>query len=206
MKLNYARTALAVVATITTASLALLPLGSCIDNPNGNDSDSVNVISTALLPIAETEGIVGDGTTMNALELVTDKGDTLQVELGPSRVVGGVSAGERVSVIYSKVNGQPVAAVATNLTALQHLWTQRLPDGTRQSLEINPGGYATTYDMGDIDYDGWSVKNGQLLLHQSKNAAREGASITDTFDILLLNEDTLVIGSDLMQAVFRRDN
>ncbi len=117
-----------------------------------------------------------------------------------------MQAGDEVDVIYSKTEDGYMANIAINTTSLQHLWTQPRSTGGTQSLEISPEGHATTYDMPGVDYDAWSIHNGQLLLHSTRKAAVESSGYTDTFDILLLTPDTLVLGNADTQRVFWREN
>lgn len=174
---------------------------------NGGNEDSLEVDSIIdSTMVYEVRGIAGDGTSMNVLELVTDGLDTLDIEIPVSMIAGGVQAGDEVDVIYSKTEDGYMANIAINTTALQHLWTQPRSTGGTQSLEISPEGHATTYDMPGVDYDAWSIKNGQLLLHSPRKAAIESSGYTDTFDILLLTADTLVLGNNDTQSVFWCEN
>ncbi|MBR3442677.1 MAG: hypothetical protein IKG96_03360 [Bacteroidaceae bacterium] len=189
-----------------------LPLLLCMScewgtTTNGGDTDSldtVTVIDSTM--VYEVRGIAGDGTSMNVLELITDHMDTLDIEIPVSMIAGGVQAGDEVDVIYSKTEDGYMANIAINTTSLQHLWTQPRSTGGTQSLEISPEGHATTYDMPGVDYDAWSIHNGQLLLHSTRKAAVESSGYTDTFDILLLTPDTLVLGNADTQSVFWREN
>ena len=172
-----------------------------------NDADTLDITSLEELPeVIEVRGVVGDGSSMNMLELVTPEYDTLNIEISNSLIAGSIAAGDDIDVIYSKVDNDLVSSIAINITALQHLWTQRSSQGQLQSLEINPDGFAETYNMNGINYDRWSVKDGQLLLHASQKAGVEGSGYTDTFDILMLTADTLVLGASDSQTRFWRDN
>jgi hypothetical protein len=108
-------------------------------------------------------------------------------------------------VIYTKEYGSLTSSIAINVTALQHLWTQRSSQGT-QSIEISPKGVAATYNMPNIEYDHWSILNGRLLLHSPQKAGVESSGYTDTFDILMLTADTLVLGTENHQSKFWKEN
>ena len=113
--------------------------------------------------------------------------------------------GDEVDVIYTKEYGSLTYSIAINVTALQHLWTQRSSQGT-QSIEISPKGVAATYNMPNIEYDHWSILNGRLLLHSPQKAGVESSGYTDTFDILMLTADTLVLGTENHQSKFWKEN
>ena len=83
------------------------------------------VESTELDETKEVRGQVGDGSSMNMLELVTAQLDTLNIEIPGALVAGGVKVGDEVDVIYTKEYGSLTSSIAINVTALQHLWTQR---------------------------------------------------------------------------------
>ena len=165
----------------------------------------VTVESTELDETKEVRGQVGDGSSMNMLELVTEQLDTLNIEIPGALVAGGVKVGDEVDVIYTKEYGSLTSSIAINVTALQHLWTQRSSQGT-QSIEISPKGVAATYNMPNIEYDHWSILNGRLLLHSPQKAGVESSGYTDTFDILMLTADTLVLGTENHQSKFWKEN
>ena len=175
---------------------------------NGGESDSLQKLDSVaeIVKVIETRGTVTDGSSMNVLEIVTDKMDTLDIEIPVSMVAGGVQEGEEVDVIYTKTDEGLKATIAINITALQHLWTQPRSTGGTQSLEISPEGHAATYDMPGVDYDSWSILDGRLLLHSPRKAAVESSGYTDTFDILMLTPDTLVLGNDNTHSVFWCEN
>ena len=170
-----------------------------------NDSLQTDTIIDSVV-VVEVRGTAGDGTSMNVLELVTDQLDTLSIEIPNSLIAGGVQAGDEVDVIYTKQDGMLTSTIAINTTALQHLWTQPRSTGGTQSLEISPEVHAATYDIPGVDYDSWSIRDGRLLLHSPRKAAVESSGYTDTFDILLLTADTLVLGNEEGHNVFWREN
>lgn len=168
--------------------------------------DSLGTVETTTMDeTREVRGQVGDGTSMNVLELVTEQMDTLNIEIPGALVAGGLSVGDEVDVIYTKEYGSLTSSIAINLTALQHLWTQRSSQGT-QSIELSKNGVAATYNMPNIDYVRWSILNGQLLLHAPQKAGVESSGYTDTFDILMLTDDTLVLGTANHQSKFWKEN
>ena len=155
--------------------------------------------------IFEAHGTIGDGTSMNVIEFVNDDGDTLYISKNGQSVMGGVTVGDELEVIYNVSKEDLFASVAVNLTALQHIWSQRGADGREQSLELNSGGRATTYNMA-IDYDSWEVKDGLLLLHSPKRIGDEKPAVVDSFEIMQLTTDSLVLMHGNLMTEFARYN
>lgn len=200
--------------TLFPACLLLCLLSACTggngsQNDAEQDSDSV---AAALRPspaspsrAREAVGTVGDGTSMHVLELVTDSLDTLYLETTNIVVSGGLVCGNRVNVVYHRDAEGLTATAATNTTALEHLWTRRTADGHTQSLEIDAEGRAATYDM-PTAYNAWRLHGGQLLLSTPRKAGVEQSGYTDTFDIMLLDADSLVLaGTHGIQHYWREN-
>lgn len=157
-------------------------------------------------PLNELRGTVGENTTMHVLELIQEDGTAVELELVNAPAMGGMEVGDEMSVICNEIDGEMTAALAVNITALQHLWSMRADDGRLQSLEIDPKGRAITYNMSPANYDAWELRDGMLLLHDSQNATKENVALTDTFEILMLSDDSLVLGQHHRSLPFRRDN
>lgn len=182
--------------------------GAGTQNSAENDSDSIAdtlVPQITLSQEREINGTVGDGTSMNVLELVTDSLDTLYIETTDIVVSGGLLCGQRVNVVYHKDEEGLKASSATNTTVLEHLWTRNTETGQSQSLEINANGRAATYDM-PAAYTAWRLHGGRLLLSAHKRIGTEQAGYTDTFDIMLLNADSLVLAGNHGIQHYWREN
>ncbi len=198
--------------SLTVLALAALMFFSCEEKKKEQDKTApttppkVKVVALDEIPgIVEAHGTVGDGTSMNVLEFVNDDGDTLYISKGAQSVMGGVVAGDELEVIYNVTKEDVVASVAVNLTALQHLWSQRGADGREQSLELNSGGRATTYNM-LVEYESWEVKDGLLLLRSPKKVGNESPAVVDSFEIMQLTSDSLVLMHGNMMTEFSRYN
>ena len=57
-----------------------------------------------------------------------------------------------------------------------------------------------------VDYDSWEVKNGLLLLHSPKKLGDESPAIVDTFEIMQLTTDSLVLMNGDLVTEFGRYN
>lgn len=155
--------------------------------------------------IYEMHGVVGSGTSMNVVECINEDGDTIYININAQAIMGGLHVGDEIDIIYNVTNDANVASVAVNLTSLQHLWTQRGSDGRRQSLELDSRGRATTYDMA-VDYDSWEVKEGVLLLRSPMKPGEEKPATVDTFEIMRLTPDSLVLINGNFMTEFERYN
>ena len=155
----------------------------------------------------ETRGIIGEASSMNVLQLIEYDGDTLDIVAPNQMIMGGLIVGNAVDVVYSIIDNNLVAQTAVNLTALQHLWSQSVGNGEKKSLEIDDKGLATTYNM-SIQYDRWAVRNGLLMLSTPKKVGDEKPANVDTFQIMMLTEDSLVLmaNSIAFSTAFYRDN
>ncbi|MBR6036255.1 MAG: hypothetical protein IKP41_04805 [Bacteroidaceae bacterium] len=186
-------------------ALMALMLLSCEEKKKDPTPD-VTIVPVHEMPsICEAHGIIGDGSSMNVIEFVSDDGDTLYINKSGQEVMGGLVVGDELEVIYNVTKEDVFASVAVNLTSLQHIWSQRGADGREQSLELNPEGRAATYNM-SIDYDSWEVKNGLLLLHSPKKIGDESPAVVDTFEIMQLTTDSLVLMNGDLVTEFERYN
>ena len=166
----------------------------------------VTIVPVHEMPsICEAHGTIGDGSSMNIIEFIRDDGDTLYINKSGQEVMGGLVVGDELEVIYNVTKEDVFASVAVNLTSLQHIWSQRGIDGREQSLELDAEGHATTYNM-SVDYDSWEVKNGLLLLHSPKKIGDESPAIVDTFEIMQLTTDSLVLMNGELVTEFGRYN
>ncbi len=185
----------------------LLGLLSCEEKKKNEPTDpAVEIVPVKEMPsIVEAHGTIGDGSSMNVIEFINDDGDTLYISKNGQSVMGGVVAGDEVEVIYNVADDDIFASVAVNLTSLQHIWTQRGADGREQSLELDAKGSATTYNMG-VEYDAWEVKDGLLLLHSPKKLGDESPAVVDSFEIMQLTSDSLVLMHGEYVTEFERYN
>ncbi len=155
---------------------------------NGDSIDIVNADPTIY-------GICGDGTAMNTLQLITDMGDTLTLDISEAQeegqVFGGMQAGDRMAVLPGK--DQTTAAKVINQATLLGNWVMPNPlDGSDEvGISIKEGGIAESIDQTNITYKTWRLSKGQLEIV----LVREGGSEEDEtclYDIVKLGADSLV--------------
>jgi len=198
------------IMMMTVAGMMMVASCTGCGGKSNDDGDTTKVVivsadSFVVPPMSEVVGILGDGTTMNVLEVVTADGDTVSVECSDNLVMGGVNVGDRIALTYNSSESGNIAMTCINMTALEHVWAQTRMDGHKQSLEIDEGGNATTYDM-TVEYDKWSLKDGQLILHSPKKIASEQNAMSDTFDIMELTDERLVLMHGDLETEFVREN
>lgn len=139
-------------------------------------------------------GVCGEGTMMNTLELVTDAGDTVSYVIsdagdGPSPVVGGLLAGDRLAVLEGRpLDGDRTARKVINLTTLIGKWTS-----LDKNFEILEGGEVQSHVEAEKNpWTSWKILNGKLLLNR------------DTFDIDNLGSDSLLLENGKGIFVYKR--
>lgn len=161
--------------------ISLLMLAACVDTRKADEIkiDKEDTESAETIIANEVRGVVGEGTSMHSLELITDQGDSLTL-FYENNAIGGLTCGDWVDVSYDNTGsgGELTARSIVNLTALAHLWKI----DAKQHLEINLKGDATSYGM-PISYQSWEVEGDKLILI--------GTAAADTFHIVMLSEDSL---------------
>ncbi len=169
-------------------------MGSCggktqpVPFDNGDSAAIVNSDPTIY-------GICGEGTAMNTLQLMTDMGDTLTLDISTAqdegKVLGGLHAGDRMAVIPNE--GKTAATMVVNLATLLGDWVMPNPlDGSDEvGISIKEGGIAESIAQGTIIYKTWRMSRGKLEIV----LIREGGSEEDEiylYDIVKLGPDSLV--------------
>ena len=81
-------------------------------------------------------GAVGDGTSMNVIEIVDSNGDTIYVTTPAQMVAGGVEAGDNIDVIYNVSSDENIGMVAINISRLATVWNHISAHGMKQSIEL----------------------------------------------------------------------
>ena len=174
----------------------LLILASCVETKKGEggtETDSLAIVEQTTVEV----GMVGDGTSMHLLELVGRSGDTLYFDY-ENNAVGGLACGDLVSVEYTKGDGELNAEHIVNLTALCNSWMANYDFGSSY-LTLKQDGRAS-YVGSDFPYKKWAISDGCLYLTKDGAYMTEEGDI-DTFDIVLLTEDSL-----LLQTMYEGDS
>ncbi|MBQ8065324.1 MAG: hypothetical protein IJ200_06675 [Prevotella sp.] len=180
---------------LLTMAAAMLAMGSC-----GNKTQPVpfdDGDSTGLERVDPTVyGICGEATAMHTLQLLTDTGDTLLLDLTSARdnnnIYGGLQMGDRMAVIPNAKKTEAVMVV--NQSTLLGNWVMPNPiDGSDEvGISIKEGGIAESIDQSNIVYRTWRLANGRLELVLIREGGSEDEE-TYLYDFVKLGPDSLVI-------------
>ena len=175
------------------SSLIVL-FGSC-----GNKSQSVPFDNGDSVYYAQADptlfGVCGVETTMNTLQLITDTGDTLMLDISDAKdrdmVFGGLQAGDRMAIIPSYT--RDIAKMVINQTALLGNWVMPNPiDGSDEvGISIKEGGVTESIEQGSIIYRTWRLVKGHLEITLVRDGANDVEEL-NIYDITKLTADSLV--------------
>ncbi len=180
---------------IATFAMAISSCGGGNQQPQQtveDDTDSTEVF----VPLDQTVyGICGNGTAMNTLQLLTDNGDTLSLNLTRAQetgqVFGGLQAGDRMAVLPNKTKTE--AVIVINQNTLLGDWVMPNPiDGSSEvGIRIKEGGIAESIDQSSIIYKTWKIYNGKLEILSQREGGGDMEEV-NLYEILLLGADSLV--------------
>ena len=180
--------------TLLAALLAMMIGWGCTGKKTQQQpTESDTMVVEVSTPDSTVYGVCSEGTSMHALELVTDEGDTLtylvDADAEQETVKGGLFAGDRMAVVgYKGAEGDMVATCAVNLTTLMGKWTS-----IDKNFEIQEGGLVESSIKAETrPWTSWKIHNGQLLLN------------ADTFAIERLGADSLCLENGEGIFVFKR--
>ena len=181
------------IGIILLVAAAVLTMGSCgnktqkVPFDNG-DSANMSIDSTLY-------GICGEATSMNMLQMLTDTGDTLMLDISNAnekeRVFGGLQVGDRMAVVPNE--DMTSAKIVINQTTLLGNWVMPNPiDGSDEvGISIKEGGVAESIDQGTIIYRTCRLVKGHLEIVLVRDGANDVEEL-NIYDILKLTADSLV--------------
>jgi hypothetical protein len=155
---------------------------------DNGDSANMSIDSTLY-------GICGEATSMNMLQMLTDTGDTLMLDISNAnekeRVFGGLQVGDRMAVVPNE--DMTSAKIVINQTTLLGNWVMPNPiDGSDEvGISIKEGGVAESIDQGTIIYRTWRLVKGHLEIVLVRDGANDVEEL-NIYDILKLTADSLV--------------
>ena len=175
-------------------SALMVLLGSCgnksINVPfdNGDSAYSAKADPTLF-------GVCGVETSMNTLQLITDTGDTLQLDLTSARengqVFGGLQVGERMAVLAN--DDHTVATMVVNQVALLGNWVMPNPiDGSDEvGIVLKEGGIAESIEQNSVIYKTWKLTRGKLEIVLVREGGTEEEEVY-LYDLIKLSPDSLI--------------
>ena len=140
-------------------------------------------------------GLCGEGSAMNTLQLLTDSGDTLSLDLSVAResnnIFGGYECGDKMAVLLT--NDRSAAELVINETTLLGNWVMPNPlDGSSiVGISLREGGIAESIDQSTIVYKTWRIVDGGLEI-QSVREGGGDVEETNVYRIVKLDADSLV--------------
>lgn len=140
-------------------------------------------------------GLCGNGTAMNTLQLLTDSGDTLNLDLTNAQesgqVFGGLQAGDRMAVLPNKAKTE--AVIVINQNTLLGDWVMPNPiDGSSEvGIRIKEGGVAESIDQSSIIYKTWKIFNGRLEILSQRDGGGDEEEL-NLYELVKLGPDSLV--------------
>lgn len=145
-------------------------------------------------------GICTLGTSMNNLQLLTDAGDTIDIDISDAiekdMVFGGLATGDNVAVTLVPNSSENIAYSVINLASLMGDWVTPNPlDGSGYiGISLHEGGVASGIDQTTLEYRSWRISNGKLLIVSIPDGGGE-LEETDTMTIVRIDPDSLVISN-----------
>ena len=171
---------------------AVLMMGSCGGNTQKvpfDNGDSLDIKQDSTI-----YGICGEATSMNMLQVITDTGDTLTLDISAAKdngkVLGGLQAGDRMAVLPNA--DKTAASIVINQSTLLGNWVMPNPiDGSDEvGISIKEGGVAESIEMTNIIYRTWKIYNGDLEIISVREGGGD-AEETNLYQIMALGPDTL---------------
>lgn len=186
-----------IAIVMTLVATVILTMSSCGGKkqpvPFDDGFDSADIAS---MQDPTIYGVCGEGTAMNTLQIVTDLGDTLQLDITTARennqVFGGLQVGDRMAVVPNDTKKE--ALIVINQVALLGNWVMPNPlDGSDEvGFSIKEGGVVDGIDQSTIAYKTWRLVRGKLELFSIREDAGEEEEIV-LYDILKLSPDSLIL-------------
>ena len=174
----------------------VLLLGSCGGNNNQQyaDDDDSTAVDNLTSRDRTVYGICTSNSAMNKLEMITDSGDTLKLNISRARetgkVFGGLAPSDRLAVVPDSAGH--VALQVINLNALMGDWVMPDPiDGSAEvGIRIKEGGIAESIEQSVIVYRTWKIVNGELEILLVREGGGDEQE-TNRYELLMLGPDTL---------------
>ncbi len=157
--------------------------------------------SLAVMDSTEWVGVCGDGTSMNALELVSGK-DTLYISLvearDSDRVYGGLEVGDSVYVwLRADADSmeEQTARTVVNLNELEGSWEGIRNDGSECAFSLGTNHSISVEYGARLAYKSWCIHKGQLILFTTDEVRQKQGDAIRSFNLQLLYSDSLLLKS-----------
>jgi len=132
---------------------------------------------------------------MNILQLVTDMGDTMSIDISAAqedgKVFGGMQVGDRMAVLPG--TKKQTASMVIDQASLLGNWVMPNPlDGSDEvGIRIKEGGIAESIEQSNITYKTWRLSRGKLEIVLVREGGSEEEE-TYIYDLVKLGPDSLI--------------
>lgn len=183
---------------LPVAMFMLLLTNACKQDPTSQNNDSLDADSTivpdsvAIEPDTTMWGHMGDGTTMNVVEFITEKGDTLylckeDMNTGKSaQMIGSLRNGTDLIAITAQVSADDESTISTciNATQMMGVWKNG-----KERIAFYADGSA---DNSAETLHNWKIANGELILALEQTTEYGTTQRNDTMRLVELTDNELV--------------
>lgn len=183
---------------IPIAFILIIFAGACKSDPTAEETDSTNTDSlllcdsTALLPDTTIWGHMGEGTSMNVVEFITDKGDTLYL------CKEDASTGRSAEIFGSLRNESDLLAITTRISNNINETTLITCINATQMMGVwkNGNERLALYADGSASNDAenlhnWKITNGELVLTLEQKTEYGTTQRNDTMRLVELTDEEL---------------
>ena len=184
--------------SIVLVAAAVVTMGSCGGGKSQQPAEVADEVEqTVVVDINRDSmvyGICGNGSAMNTLQLISDTGDTLILNITEAnengKCFGGLQGGDRIAVVLSN---ETTASMVINQSALLGDWVMPNPiDGSSEmGIRIKEGGIAESIDQPSMAFRSWRLFNGKLEIVAIREGGAEEEEV-NLYDLVSLGSDSLV--------------
>lgn len=176
---------------------ALVSCGGAGGDATVSVADSASLVTSSVDTVVY--GLAGAEGNDSVLDFIVPGSDPQHFNIREARsrgnIIGNFNVGDQVALVLSN-NGRKVLK-AVDISSIVGRWIKNgiENDSITEGLNLNSDGSAGTISttMPDMYYTHWKISNANLVLEKQDLYGKETRVSYDTFEIVRLQEDTLVI-------------
>ncbi len=181
---------------VMLAAAVVMTMSSCGGKTQQVPFDNGDSTDMSAMQDPTIYGVCGEGSAMNTLQIVTDLGDSIVLDLNYARennqVFGGLQAGDRMAVVPNSKKTE--ALIVVNQADLLGNWVMPNPlDGSDEvGFRIKEGGILEGIEQSSLTFKTWRLVRGKL----ETVAVREGGGEEEEvniYDLVKLTPDSLIL-------------